>query len=50
MTPLNNPKIYHIIHVGRLQSVVADGQLWCNEIMAGRPRGGTTIGMSRIKA
>lgn len=50
MPPPNDPKIYHIIHVDRLQSVVADGQLWCDEVIAGRATGGTTIGMSHIKA
>ena len=50
MPPPNDPKIYHIIHVDRLQSVVADGQLWCDEIIARRATSGTTIGMSHIKA
>lgn len=45
-----NPKIYHIIHVDRLQSVAADGGLWCDEAMAARTASGTTIGMSDIKA
>jgi hypothetical protein len=44
------PKIYHIIHVDRLASVIADGGLLCDEIIAGREAVGTTIGMSDIKA
>jgi hypothetical protein len=49
MPPPDDPKIYHIIHVDRLASVVADGRLWCDEVMAGRKAVGTTIGMSDIK-
>ena len=48
--PPAHPNVYHIIHVDRLLSVIADGRLWCDEVMAGRPGGGTTIGMSDIKA
>ena len=44
------PKLYHIIHVDRLASVIADGHLWCDEAMVARPPVGTTIGMSDIKA
>lgn len=43
------PKIYHIIHMDRLPSVLADGYLWCDAVMAGRPGTGTVIGMSDIK-
>jgi len=46
----NAPKIYHILHVDRLESVVADGQLWSDEEMDRRPPVGTTIGMNEIKA
>ena len=45
-----DPSVYHILHVDRLPSVIADGELWCDEIMAGRESAGTTIGMSHIKA
>jgi hypothetical protein len=31
-----NPRVYHIIHVDRLSSVIADGHLWCDEVMVGR--------------
>jgi hypothetical protein len=48
------PKIYHIVHVGRRPSIVADGYLWCDaEIQrlrqVGRMTGGTAIGMRTIK-
>lgn len=44
------PKIYHIVHVDRLASVVKDGFLWSDAEMIKRQIGGTTIGMSNIKA
>lgn len=44
-----NPKIYHIVHVDNLASIVAAGGLLSDAMMEGR-RGGTVIGMSRIKA
>jgi len=44
-----NPKIYHIVHVDRLPSIIAAGCLWNDAAMAGRPTGGTTIGMNSIK-
>ncbi len=43
------PKIYHIIHVDRLPSIIADGRLWCDAEIAQRPPSGTTIGMMDIK-
>lgn len=46
----SNPKIYHIVHVDRLPSIVADGYLWCDAIVAERGMPGTTIGMNRIKS
>ena len=49
MPPPPKPKLYHIIHVDRLASVVADGQLWCDAEVQQRMRPGTTIGMSNIK-
>lgn len=45
-----HPKIYHIVHVDRLASIVADGFLWSDAIMVERQGAGTTIGMSNIKA
>jgi len=44
------PKIYHIVHVDRLASIVADGFLWSDAEMASRRASGTTIGMNTIKA
>jgi hypothetical protein len=44
-----HPKIYHIVHVDRLPSIVADGHLWCDAEAIRRRSGGTTIGMSSIK-
>ena len=53
MTVPEQPKLYHIVHVDRLRSIVADGQLWCDrEVLNRASQGGavgTTIGMSRIK-
>ena len=43
------PKIYHIAHVDRLPSIVADGFLWCDAEVIRRGPAGTTIGMSSIK-
>ncbi len=47
--PPAQPKIYHIVHVDRLASVLADGCLWCDAVMIGRAGAGTTIGMDEIK-
>ncbi len=44
------PKIYHIVHVDRLASVIADKRLWCDAKIVERNVGGTTIGMGDIKA
>ena len=44
-----NPKLYHIAHVDRLPSMVADGWLWCDAEVARRAPRGTTIGMDGIK-
>ncbi len=45
----SHPKIYHIAHVDRLPSIVADGFLWCDAEVIRREPAGTTIGMSSIK-
>lgn len=44
-----NPKIYHIVHVDRLQSIIAENGLLCDADMAHRPSSGTVIGMHGIK-
>ncbi len=49
MTVPKQPKIYHIVHVDRLPSIIADQFLWCDAKMVARDANGTTIGMSRIK-
>jgi hypothetical protein len=43
------PKIYHIVHVDRLESIIADGYLWCDAEVPQRAPAGTIIGMSGIK-
>ena len=49
MTVPVSQKIYHILHVDRLASVLADGCLWCDAEIARRAPPGTTIGMNSIK-
>lgn len=44
-----NPKIYHIVHVDRLPSIINDGHLWCDAEIVRRNPPGTTIGMGGIK-
>lgn len=43
------PKIYHIVHVDRLPSIIEDGYLWCDTMMDDRNAAGTTIGIRDIK-
>ena len=43
------PKIYHIVHIDRLTSIIDDGYLWCDSEIMNRSSPGTTIGMSSIK-
>lgn len=44
------PKIYHIVHMDQLRSIVVDGGLLCDADIAQRePDGTTTIGMTDIK-
>ena len=49
MTVPARPKIYHIVHVDRLPSIISDGFLWCDAEIVKRSSQGTTIGMSKIK-
>ena len=44
-----NPKIYHIMHLDRLPSVVEEQALLCDSEVVRRSLGGTTIGMTSIK-
>ena len=48
--PPAHPRLYHILHVDRLPSVIADGCLWSDAVMASRLGAGTVIGMSALKA
>ncbi|MBF0105001.1 MAG: DUF4433 domain-containing protein [Deltaproteobacteria bacterium] len=43
------PKIYHIVHVDRLASIISEGNLWCDAEIARRFSEGTKIGMGTIK-
>ena len=49
MTAPTEPKIYHIVHVDRLHSIITDEFLWCDTVIAKHPRPGTAIGMNHIK-
>lgn len=49
MTVPARPKIYHIVHVDRLTSIIADGYLWCDAEIIHRALPGTIIGMNGIK-
>lgn len=49
MTVPNRPKIYHIVHVDRLASIISDGCLWCDAEIGRRRPTGTVIGMKDIK-
>lgn len=45
----DQPKIYHIVHVDRLASIIADQVLWSDSQITARAPSGTTIGMNGIK-
>jgi hypothetical protein len=49
MTIPSQPKIYHIVHMDRLPSIVADGYLLCDAEVERRKLSGTNIGMNQIK-
>ena len=49
MTVPSNPRIYHIVHVDRLASIMSEGSLWCDAEIVRQARPGTTIGMNSIK-
>ena len=44
-----NPKIYHIVHVERLPSIITDNGLLCDAVIARRSPSGIIIGMDGIK-
>ena len=43
------PKIYHIVHVDRLASIISTGGLLCDAQITTQNTAGTTIGMGSIK-
>ena len=45
----SEPKIYHIVHVDRLESIINDNFLWCDSEIVKRQYHGTIIGMNNIK-
>jgi len=49
MTVPAHPKIYHIVHVDRLPSILDQGRLWCDAEVVRNTAPGTTIGMNGIK-
>lgn len=49
MTIPTNPKIYHIVHVDRLSSILSDGSLLCDAEINRREREGSIIGIENIK-
>jgi len=49
MTLPNSPKIYHIVHVDRLNSIIQSNGLWCDAEMINHAESGTRIGMEDIK-
>ena len=44
-----NPKIYHIVHIDRLPSIIEDGYLYCDSEVSEREAQGTEIGMKSVK-
>jgi len=44
------PKIYHIVHIDRLPSIIEDNKLFCDAEINRRSPTGSTIGMNHIKA
>lgn len=49
MTVPANPKIYHIVHLDNLPSIVADGHIWSDAEMQNR-NPAMVVGMGNIKA
>ena len=49
MTVPSTIRLYHIVHVDRLASIIRDGALWSDAAVRGAPRPGTTIGMGHLK-
>lgn len=49
MTVPVNPKIYHIVHMDRLKSIIDQSCLWCMTEAGERHLPGTSIGFTRVK-
>ncbi len=49
MTQPAQPKIYHIVHVDRLPSILAATELLSDATVVAKVLGGTTVGMNHIK-
>lgn len=49
MSVPSNPKIYHIVHIRNLNSIINDGFLWCDSEMKTKVNQTITIGMDNIK-
>lgn len=49
MQPPKNPKIYHIVHYDRLQSIIKKSGLLCDNKIKNFVKSGTSIGMGHIK-
>lgn len=49
MTIPAQPKLYHIVHLDRLPSIIHNQGLWCDAVMIAHAGLGTTIGMASIK-
>ena len=47
--PLYNKKIYHIVHLDRLISILNEQGLYCDRTIREKPNFGTKIGMDHIK-
>lgn len=45
----DSPKIYHIVHIDKLKSIVSDGCLWCEAEITRRMLPGTKIGLPKLK-
>ena len=50
VAPAHDPKIYHILHVDRLPSVISSGGLFSDGELNGRTDLGTVIGMGDLKS
>ena len=46
---MNNTKIYHIVHIDNLSSIIANGHLYADAEMRKRSSGSMVIGMNKIK-